>query len=135
MNLETLQHPQVTALLAGLPPLPSSIRYYDDFFDTYQSIRHPEALGQWPIATDGKTHVVDFAVFGAWELLAKHLVLWQLLNLDPTTVCLRYQAFRGLSQSQQEEFFGAALTLKPFEFRDFWVRQIAQMTEVQASTL
>lgn len=135
VSYQAIHHPQVIALVAGLPPLPSSVRYYDDFFDTYRSIRHPGALGQWPITTDGETQVIDFSVFGDLEMLAKHLVLWQLLNLDPTTVALRYQSVRGLSQRQQEEFFDAALTLKPYEFRDFWVRQVPQMTDVQAATL
>jgi len=135
LSLNAVHHPQMAAIMANLPPLPSSIRYYDDFFDTYRSIRHPDTLSQWPIITDGQTHVVDFTIFGDWEELAKHLLLWQLMNLDPTTVGLRYQCFRGLSQDLQEGFFEAALTLKPYEFRDFWLRLISRMTDIQAASL
>lgn len=134
-NQAAIHHQEVAILLAALPPLPSSIRYYDDFFDTYRSIRHPRTLHQWPITTDGETHVIDFSIFGNLEPLAKHLVLWQLLNLDPTTVALRHYTFRGLPEDQQECFLGAALTLEPHEFRDFWVRQMSRTTEAQASTL
>lgn len=125
----------LTVILSNLPPFPSSIRYYDDFFDTYRSIRYPGTLSQWIVLTDGETHTLDFSVFGDLEPLAKHLVLWQFLNLDPTTVALRYHSYRGLSNDQRDGFFAAALTLKPHEFREFWIRQISEISGVQAATL
>lgn len=43
-----------------LPPLPSVIRYYDDFEDKFNSIREPENLDRWDIYYDGGKSVLDF---------------------------------------------------------------------------
>lgn len=129
------QPPQVIALLASLPPLPSSVRYYDDFFDTYRSIRHPGALDHWPITTDGETHVIDFSIFGDLKDLAKHLVFWQLLNLDPTTVALRYHAYRRLPQPWREKILGTMLILKPYEFRELWAKEVVPFAQANTEPL
>ncbi|GAA0569650.1 hypothetical protein GCM10009099_04220 [Caenispirillum bisanense] len=135
MATTAASHQQVTAIISALPPLPSAVRYYDDYFDTQRSIRHPGTKDQWEITTDGETHLIDFSIFGGLSLLMKHLVLWQLVNLDPTTVVLRYESYKRISHGRREDILYAMLVLKPFEFRQKWAKEIASLTAIESASL
>lgn len=47
-----------------LPPLPSALRYYDEFEDAIRSIKNPNALTIFEISAYGKNFYVDFARLG-----------------------------------------------------------------------
>lgn len=128
-------HQQVAAILAALPPLRSAVRYYDDFFDTQRSIRHPGATDQWEVTTDGESRAIDFTAFGHLAPLLKHLVLWQLANLDPTTVIIYRDAIHSLPQREMVDLLEAMLVLKPAEFRAEWVRKVGNFTMPQAAAM
>jgi len=42
----------VPALLSNLPPLPTVIRYYDDFSDSYDQVIDPDRSDEWRIHFD-----------------------------------------------------------------------------------
>jgi Site-specific recombinase XerD len=135
VSLEAIHHSQVTALLASLPPLPSSIRYYDDFFDTYRSIRQPGTLGLWSITTDGQTREIDFDKFDHLATLTKHIVAWQLITLDSTTVIIYSDALSSLPMENMIDLIGSMLALRPYEVRDLWVKESAFFSTTQAAAL
>ena len=135
MSQEAIHDQQATTLIASLPPLPSSVRYYDDFFDTYRSIRGLSDLEQWSIDTDGQTRVIDFDKFGRLANLAKHIVVWQFTALDPTTVIIYNDAVCSLPMDSVIDVLQNMLSLRPPEFRDFWVKHCAFFSPPQAAAL
>lgn len=126
---------RVQAVIAGLAPLPSSVRYYDDFMDVWHSIRHPAELGEWIIQTDGRSHTVQFQVFGHHVRLMKLVSYWQLTTLDPTTVTFYTRFMVDLESKLRGQILDAMLVLKPFEFRELWIASVPILHVGQASAL
>jgi len=50
-------------LLANVPVLPASIRYYDDFSDSYITLTNPSQSDQWELTFDGSSTLLDFCAF------------------------------------------------------------------------
>lgn len=69
----------IDQVVAGLPVLPSVIRYYDDFDDVQHSIRDPADRAVFELAINGRTIRVDFTRFAdTHAVLLKHVFLFLL---------------------------------------------------------
>lgn len=106
-----------------LPPLPSVIRYYDDFEDKFNSIREPENLDRWDIYYDGGKSVLDFGqVSSLLRVIVKHVAADIFLRMDPSAA---EKTCRGLLNSfSNNSYLIRALVLRPDEFRVLWVNDI-----------
>jgi hypothetical protein len=51
------------SLIACLPKLPTTLRYYDDYNDKYVSIKNPTELDIWPVMYTGRQEKFDFQCF------------------------------------------------------------------------
>src|SRR3954464_2287627 len=83
---------------ADFPRLPEIIRYYDDFSDTYQTIRKPAESDTWVIVYDGRRRKLRFGKHP--EPLSSLTKLWvahQLVALAPRTVESRFSCIYRLS--------------------------------------
>jgi integrase len=69
----------VHSVIAGLPPLPSVIRYYDDFDDTLRSIADPQESAAFVVWINGQQQRLDFSTFARDDAsLLKHTLLMML---------------------------------------------------------
>lgn len=80
----------------ALPTLPRTLRYYDDFSDTYVSIRNLAEEDIWPLTTGGYTERLNFLHFEqSLRPLMKCWCAFQLQSLSPYTVRSRYWCLKN----------------------------------------
>ncbi|WP_256588343.1 hypothetical protein [Pseudomonas sp. Irchel 3H7] len=109
--------------LAPLPPLPSVIRYWDDFADCWKTIRNPEE-NAWSFEVNGEFLEFDFSSFDG-ELI--HLMkLWlarSVSELAGATIKMYFQALQKLDNSLIYTTLDLSLTL-PLSVDAKWRREI-----------
>lgn len=107
----------------NLSPLPSVIRYCDDFEDKFNSIREPENLDRWDIYYDGVKYVLDFGrISNLLWVIVKHIAAGIFLRLDPSTA---EKTCRGLLNNfSNNSYLIRASVLRPDEFRVLWINDI-----------
>lgn len=111
---------------ARLPALPSSLRYYDDFLDTYQSIRDLAASNVWLIKADGVTARIDFQRHPAdFVFLMKHVAVIMLSSFDPLNVAWTINLVGELHSRLRTAFLEPMLVLAPWDMRDLWETRLS----------
>lgn len=123
---------RVRSICAGLPPLPSSVRYYDDFQGAFQSIRGFAVESQWEMEADGITHYIDLLPCGE-HLVAplKHAAVWLLAKRSPRTVVVYCDGVRRFYDERRDmAVVEKMITLTPTEFKAEWVNSIEPFVNV-----
>ena len=99
-------------LCAALPPLPSSLRYYDEFNDTIRSIKNPEGQAIFELEVHGGRPRLDFARLGPQcGTIFKHvfaLILAQ--DLSIRTAASYLSSMHHLTPSDMAALVGAGPT-------------------------
>lgn len=111
---------KIAVIATELGRLPSSFRYYDDFYEQFHSIQGPEYSDLWEIQFDGEKVRLEFKDL-TYDLksIFKHVAVDVFSRLDPsgaTSVC------NGVLKNS--EHFLKALILRPEEFRDLWINEV-----------
>jgi integrase len=75
-------------LCAALPPLPSVLRYHDEFTDSVHSIRNPENVKAFELMLYGRSRILDFSSFSTeCAVIFKHVFAYLIAqNLNVGTV-------------------------------------------------
>jgi len=111
---------------AALPPLPSVIRYFDDFADMFRSIRTPAQHGIWTLTVDGRSANLDCWFLGRPYIpLVKHVFAIWLASAGPTTAIIRSAALNIHVNRFGSAAIDAMLTMTPDHYRRFWIDEIA----------
>lgn len=119
-NVESLGY-QIETEIEKLPPLPSAIRYLDDFSEDWRSIQAPSTSSKWIIQADGCKWAIDFDKFeGRLSRLLKHWAAWAFAKLSPSTVDSYYQGLLAIQRQDGPEVFLKVLSLSPLELREEW---------------
>lgn len=108
--------------LAGLPSLPSSVRYYDDFEETFHTLSNFGEAVIFVFTCNGCDKIVDFSGFpSGCIVLLRHIAfdLIQRSSINSAVGCL--QTIARMS-GKVDDLLLAALTLPITEFRTAWIR-------------
>lgn len=109
--------------LVPLPPLPSVIRYWDDFADCWKTIRNPEE-NAWSFEVNGEFQEFDFSSFdGALIHLLKLWLARSASELAGATIKMYFQALQKLDNSLIYTTLDLSLTL-PLSVDAKWRREI-----------
>lgn len=114
----------LSQILQQLPPLPSSIRYYDDFDDKLRTIKDLNLASKCEVYVNGTRVYIWFDRFGE-ELatLLKHLLLYFVSeDFQPGSI---YYYLRGLYKVSLEEFT-QIITAGPFEIKLLWQQLLSK---------
>lgn len=104
-------------ILANLPPLPSVLRYYDDFLDVYGEIVDPKYLDRWILRFNGHRATVDFYEFELpIRTIVKSWCAFMLGSLSPATVV--HYIF-GIKRVERDRILDL-LTSGPRDVRSIW---------------
>jgi integrase len=107
----------IDEVLVSLPPLPITIRYYDNFSDSYDQVVDPDDSDQWRIRFDGRNTTLDFEKFNVRiRSVVKSWCAFMLGTLSPRTV--QYYSY-GIRRIPPIQVIGI-LTSTPQEIRSRW---------------
>lgn len=117
-----------------LPPLPSIIRYLDDFSDTWKSIEAPSKIDEWVIQANGSETTFHFQRYHpSLRALIKHWLAWALSKLSPATVRIYFFSFQRLNDKECLDSIDTFLDSSPLDIKDFWHKYVLPNNE--ATTL
>ncbi|NRP76051.1 hypothetical protein ILFOPFJJ_06975 [Ensifer psoraleae] len=124
---------EITSLTAKLPPLPSVVRYFDDFNNEVHSLRDISASGTILIFVDGLERLIDFDAFGALNIAVKHVVVDWFQRLDPTTVVMKAaNVLRYISRCGLEPV-AYLFASSPFDSRAYWSTKVLSNVKADES--
>ena len=85
--------------ICGLPPLPSRIRYLDEYDDTIRDVAHPATAEIWHLQADTRSFPLKFARFQDAEVksLAKHHAAWCLAEFSVATTARTHRSLYQLT--------------------------------------
>lgn len=118
--------------LNELPPLPSQLRYYDDFEDKTRSLTNLKSSDTWLIQVDGENRYLDFAQSHTnLKDLNKHIAVSLLSRLDTANAI----EATHLAIRSEKHILSALLKSAP-DFRDYWIREVyTELSAFRASQL
>jgi integrase len=125
MQLQSEQHSDkksdvIKDVVISLPPLPSLIRYYDDFDDLLITIHSPLSLPDFLIANRGAKLRIDFSRFSDdVALLAKHVFVF-LLASDIQAISAAKYVLGAINLSRHH--VADLLTAGPSGISNVWAR-------------
>lgn len=106
--------------LRKLPPLPSIVRFYDNYQDSWETIADLSTT-TWSFKGGGVTLSLDFTTFGpSLADLLKHWAVWALGDLNCKTVTLYQLQFRKLIENSQSTLFKTLIQGAPMQLRRYW---------------
>ncbi|NMX60324.1 site-specific integrase [Pseudomonas sp. WS 5079] len=109
--------------LAPLPPLPSVIRYWDDFADCWRTIRNPEE-NVWSLDINGVHLEFEFSCFD--KEIVKLIKLW-LIGCTSELACMTFSMyFHSLKRLDQRLILTVLdfSTIPPLGLTDKWEHEI-----------
>ena len=114
-----------SSVLASLPALPSSVRYYDDYEDKFRSIRDLATKDVWFIEFDGQSRRLSFDEYPVEVRdLLKHIVVNMVTSLRPTSVVNYFARYSQRTREALPDILSCMTTLLPYEFRELWISSI-----------
>jgi integrase len=119
-HVESLDTGRSRNLDISLPPLPTVLRYHDDFTDTMRSIRDLSTAHRLEIVADGQKLVADLTVFGIAKPLVKHAIVDWVQHADITTVLLRLGSLTGYIRVYGFDAFWTLAAGSPWEAKAHW---------------
>lgn len=119
-------------MTADLPPLPSQLRYYDDFMVACSQVKELATKNTWHIQHDGRNSEIDFSwADDAYRPVLKRWVVGEFSSdSDPTSVMVYMLGLKSLVVKMRVDLIGSILTLAPHEFRSFWTAQVGPVLKV-----
>lgn len=117
---------KVDAVLSALPPLPSAVRYWDDYLDAHHIIRDLAKTDLWTVTCNGKDQVIRFdSLPQGCRALLKLVVVEQLSRLSPVSVLYYFEhAMNAFDRFGAGTLMELLIGLMPSESREFWVRTV-----------
>lgn len=114
--------PQAGVLLLekALPPLPSVVRYFDDFAEQLISICDFANSGVVVLSMDGARHLIDFTCFGPAEFIIKHVFVDWLHHHDPHTVRINHQNIRSYAGKYGFNALSYLIISNYYDVRSHW---------------
>lgn len=107
----------IHGLPVNLPPLPTVIRYYDDFSDSYDQVTESDQSYRWRIHFDGRSNFLDFINFDPpVRRLVRCWCAFVLSDLSPITA---YKYLEGLRRVPLDRMIGL-ITSSPQNVRSQW---------------
>ncbi|RKD52206.1 tyrosine-type recombinase/integrase [Rhizobium sp. WW_1] len=119
-QLEPIVLEEITRLSIGLPPLPPTIRYFDDFENELRSIRNLADSALVAVRLDGTSTKIDFTHYRPGELILKHVFVDFLSRLDPHSVALRYGSLQRYVLRRGITSLLHLIAATPFDARSHW---------------
>jgi hypothetical protein len=127
MNLKNLGQDLPIDLFAqavkGLPPLPKTIRYEDDYDEKIRSVTVADTEESLTIYISGESSIVNFLRYSerVRQLLRVYLLL-SLSELATISIKGKYQRFTEISAEDIE----LAASVEPIKFREIWSVYVAK---------
>lgn len=113
------------AACASLPALPSVIRYFDDYTETYRSIKAPERHSIWTLMLDGRSKNLDCRLLGKHYMpLLKHVYSVWLRSVEPATAVTRAESLGAHIDRVGTTTIDAMLTMTPDAYRRYWIEKV-----------
>lgn len=121
----------------SLPALPSAVRYYDDFLDSYHSIRDLSNNDSWEIIHDGKKGKLRFHQYDQETKNILKIIFSDLLvSLDASSVLFYGDLIGGPIFKLDNQLVRFAASCKPHELREHWVGTLGpKLSAPQAAAL
>ncbi|HCF4899486.1 tyrosine-type recombinase/integrase [Pseudomonas aeruginosa] len=122
-------HPdELIVLSIDLPPLPSSIRYWDDFADLWKTIPDP-ASDDWPFHSDGESRFLHFQFFPKeLRTLIKH---WAVYVIGKNA-CATVSMYFTVMTADRGELFNKVLrltTCDQLSIRKEWMKHFFTLNQ------
>ncbi len=111
---------------AHWPPLPSLLRYFDDYDERYRSITDLRSSDCWYVRIDGQDEYIDFswAVDGTNNVL-KHWVVEGLLTGRRCNAMKKYVSeLRSWCLGTDVSIFNQLVKIKPERLPSFWASEV-----------
>lgn len=107
-----------------LPPLPSLVRYHDDFDDCYRSVGDLDASNHWVLTINGRREVLSFDQLSGWRHRFLKIVVVDLLARRSTSTAFTYaSSLRALPVGLLASILDAIGGQRPQRFLDLWSDQ------------
>ncbi|WP_082832756.1 tyrosine-type recombinase/integrase [Thalassospira xiamenensis] len=108
------------------PPLPSLIRYFDDYDERYRSIKCPQSTNCWDVRINGRDEYIDFSwAEEGMNTVLKHWVADGLLTGRRCNAMNSYLGeFRSWWFGTDSDLFIQLLKTRPDQLPSFWVSGI-----------
>lgn len=108
----------LAAVFAGLPPLPRTVLYEDDYDEAVRSVVVDQVEDHLVLHVHGSTHTLDLSRFEpAMRKIVRHFLLSELLDSAPSSVLNYFSGLRGAPSSWLAEVVLAS----PSSLRASWV--------------
>ena len=125
----------IAAITRSLPPLPSVVRYHDDFADETRSIRWDDDDTAM-LLLDGIPYRLATDRFTVAEAIMRHVISDWLSRLDPHSVQLRIESLYRVIKSERSDAFLRLFACAPHEVRSIWTLHILPYTKaIEANSL
>ncbi|KAB1086802.1 site-specific integrase [Neorhizobium galegae] len=107
----------------SLPPLPTLIRYYDDFQESTHTIR-AIANGKFIVETDGVWESLSVEAFGLCSAIYTHVVVDWFGRLDTTTVVVYHRNIRSFLVQNGAHSLAMLSVAEPYKALQIWTQHI-----------
>lgn len=116
------------AALSTLPPLPSAVRYWDDYLNRFHIIRDLAETDVWLLECDGKKASIRFNTLEEiYRPLIKLIAIEMISRVDITTVLINFSGFDRILRRFGEDFIIRLIAgTEPYEVRKIWATTIPQ---------
>lgn len=109
----------------NLPPLPRSIRYWDDFNECSRTLVEVETATRIEIHDDGTVTTLNLAGYSPFQRKAVlHIIAHQIGRNDVTTVSEWVNSFKTIYRRSPAELLEYFAALQPFDLRRVWETNI-----------
>lgn len=127
-QIEFAEHHDIALLSSTLPPLPTVVRYFDDFAGETRTLRELMNVQLVFLELDGGKIPVDFGRFGTFDLVMKHVFIDWLTRFDPHSVGYYVQTlFSYLARHSLDRLIQLAVST-PFDARAQWNGKLSHNT-------
>ncbi len=111
---------EITAITVKLPPLPSVVRYFDDFKNEKHAIRNLGQLDKLYLDLDGRKYLIDFLTFGPLAPIMRHVLVDWLQHVDPQSVTEWSRKLRSYVLRRGIGCVAYLVTASAFDARAYW---------------
>lgn len=129
---------QLQPILDDLPSLPSAVRYWDDYQDTFHTIRNLAETDYWLVYHDGFEHTLAFDYLAAaYGSVVKLVAAEMLTRLDMSSVLFYISQFESCAlRFGPEQLMFMLVGLPPYRLREEWLKTLKpNCTYPQAQSL
>lgn len=121
----------IERLSLRLPPLPTIVRYFDDFTNEMRSISALTDRLDIELFLDGERFFLDFGIFGAAEAVMKHVMVDWIQRLDLHSVLIYFDNLTRYVVAREVTPLIHLITVSPFEARAYWNKEVLSGTTAQ----